>query len=109
MVSFYGSCAEFIKQTTAKGLLTRYANVSFVGTKALAKALGPIGSGVMISQVVPSPSSEKYPWVMECQPMIKAKGAELPYTSLEEFIAARIMVEALKRGGDASREALIRT
>ena len=109
MVSTYGSCAEFIKQTKAKGLLARYANVSFVGTKSLAKALGPIGSGVMISQVVPSPSSEKYPWVMEYQRMIKAKGGELSYTSLEGFIAARIMVEALKRGGDASREALIRS
>ena len=109
MVSTYGSCAEFIKQTKAKGLLARYANVSFVGTKALAKALGPIGTGVMISQVVPSPASEKFPWVMEYQRMIKAKGAELSYTSLEGFIAARIMVEALKRGGDASREALIRS
>ena len=109
MVSTYGSCAEFIKQTKARGLLTRYANVSFVGTKALAKALGPIGSGVMISQVVPSPASEKYPWVMEYQRLIKARGAELSYTSLEGFIAARIMVEALKRGGDASREALVRS
>lgn len=108
MVSTYGSCAEFIKQTKARGLLTRYANVSFVGTKALAKALGPIGSGVMISQVVPSPASEKYPWVMEYQRLIKARGAELSYTSLEGFIAARIMLEALKRGGDTSREALIR-
>jgi len=108
MVSTYGSCAEFIKQTKARGLLARYANVSFVGTKSLAKALGPAGTGVMISQVVPSPSSEKYPWVVEYQRMIKAKGGELSYTSLEGFIAARIMVEALKRGGDASREALIR-
>ena len=108
MVSTYGSCAEFIKQTKARGLLARYANVSFVGTKALAKALGSSASGVMISQVVPSPASEKYPWVMEYQRMVKAKGAELSYTSLEGFIAARIIVEALKRGGDASREALIR-
>jgi branched-chain amino acid transport system substrate-binding protein len=108
MVSTYGSCAEFIKQTKANGLLARYANVSFVGSKSLAKALGPMGSGVMISQVVPSPASEKYPWVVEYQRLIKAKGGELSYTSLEGFIAARIMVEALKRGGDASREALIR-
>ena len=109
MVSSYGSCAEFIKQTKAKGLLTRYANVSFVGTKSLAKALGPIGSGVMISQVVPSPSTEKYPWVVEYQRIIKAKGGEVSYTSLEGFIAAPIMIEALKRAGDVSCEALIRS
>ena len=109
MIGSYGACAEFIKQSKAKGLLARYANVSFVGTRALAKALGTAGSGVMISQVVPSPWSERYPWVMDYQRMIKAKGAELSYTSLEGFLAARIMVEALRRGGDASRDALVRT
>ena len=109
MISTYASCAEFIKQTKARGLLARYANVSFVGTKSLAKALGPLGSGVMISQVVPSPTSEKYPWVNEYRRMVLAKGGELSYTSLEGFIAARIFVEALKRGGDSSREALIRS
>ena len=40
--------------------------------------------------------------------MVKAKGGELSYINVEVCIAARIMVEALKRGGDASREALIR-
>ncbi len=108
MISAYASCAEFIKQSKARGLLARYANVSFVGTKSLAKALGPLGSGVMISQVVPSPVSEKYPWVNEYRRMVTAKGGELSYTSLEGFIAARIFVEALKRGGDSSREALVR-
>ena len=108
MIGTYASCAEFIKQTKARGLLARYANVSFVGTKSLAKALGPVGSGVMISQVVPSPTSEKYPWVNEYRRLVQAKGGELSYTSLEGFIAARIFVEALKRGGDSSREALIR-
>ena len=108
MISTYASCAEFIKQTKARGLLARYANVSFVGTKSLAKALGPEGSGVMISQVVPSPTSERYPWVNEYRRMVTVKGGELSYTSLEGFIAARIFVEALKRGGDSSREALIR-
>lgn len=108
MISTYASCAEFIKQSKARGLLARYANVSFVGTKSLAKALGPEGSGVMISQVVPSPTSERYPWVNEYRRMVTAKGGELSYTSLEGFIAARIFVEALKRGGDSSREALIR-
>ena len=108
MINTYASCAEFIKQTKASGLLARYANVSFVGTKSLAKALGPLGSGVMISQVVPSPANERYPWVNEYRRLVTAKGGELSYTSLEGFIAARIFVEALKRGGDNSREALIR-
>ncbi|MGL4233976.1 MAG: ABC transporter substrate-binding protein, partial [Casimicrobium sp.] len=108
MVSTYGSCAEFIKQTKAKGLLTRYANVSFVGTKSLIKALGKDGSGVIISQVMPSPWSQKFQWVQEYQRLLKAKGEEPSYTSLEGFLAARIVVEALRRGGDVSRDAFVR-
>jgi branched-chain amino acid transport system substrate-binding protein len=108
MVSTYGSCAEFIKQTKAKGLLTRYANVSFVGTKSLTKALGDKGTGVIISQVMPSPWAQRYGWVQDYQKAIKAKGEEPSYTSLEGYFAARVIVEALRRGGDASREALVR-
>ncbi len=108
MVSTYGSCAEFIKQTKARGLVTRYANVSFVGTKSLVKALGEDGRGVMISQVMPSPWAQRYPWVQEYQRLIKAKGEEPSYTSLEGFLAARIAVDALRRGGDVSREAFVR-
>ena len=33
---------------------------------------------------------------------------DFSYTSLEGYIAARVFVEALRRGGDASRDALIR-
>jgi branched-chain amino acid transport system substrate-binding protein len=109
MVSTYGSCAEFIKQTKARGLLTRYANVSFVGTKSLVKELGRDGGGVIISQVMPSPWAQRYPWVQAYQRAIKAKNEEVSYTSLEGYFAAMVMVEALRRGGDSSREALVRS
>jgi branched-chain amino acid transport system substrate-binding protein len=108
MVSTYGSCAEFIKQTKVKGLLTRYANVSFVGTKSLVKALEGKGAGVIISQVMPSPWAQRYPWVQEYQRLLKAKNEEPSYTSLEGYFAAKVMVEALKRGGYASRDALVK-
>jgi branched-chain amino acid transport system substrate-binding protein len=109
MISAYASCAEFIKQAKAKGVYARFANVSFVGTRPLAKALGSNASGVMISQVVPSPWSEKFAWVQDYQKAMKAKNEQLSYTSLEGFLAAKIAVEALKRGGDASREAFMKS
>src|SRR5262249_15946674 len=55
MISAYTSCAEFIKQMKKSGSATQFYNVSFVGSKALAGALGTEGVGVAISQVVPSP------------------------------------------------------
>ena len=109
MVSAYSSCAEFIKQIKAKDLPTRFVNVSFVGTKPLAKALGADADGVMISQVMPPPTANKFPVVVEYQKALKAAGvSDFSYTSLEGYIAAKVMVEALQRGGDASREALVK-
>ncbi len=109
MIGAYASCAEFIKQAKAKHLVAQFVNVSFVGTRALAKALGPAADGVMISQVVPPPTANKFPIVAEYQKAMKAAGAnDWSYTSLEGYIAAKVLVEALRRGGDASREALIK-
>ena len=109
LVSAYSSCSEFIKQLKAKELPTRYVNVSFVGTKPLSKALGAAADGVMISQVMPPPTANKFPLVVEYQRALKAAGSsEFSYTSLEGFVAAKVIVEALRRGGDASREALVR-
>ena len=107
MISAYGSCAEFIKKAKVRGVMARFANVSFVGTRPLAKALGVDASGVMISQVVPSPWSEKYSWVQDYQRAMKARNEPLSYTSLEGFLAAKIAVDALQRGGSASREAFM--
>jgi branched-chain amino acid transport system substrate-binding protein len=109
MISAYTSCAEFIKQAKAKGVLARFANVSFVGTRPLAKALANNASGVMISQVVPSPWSEKYSWVQDYQKAMKARNEQLSYTSLEGYLAAKVAVDALRKGGDASREAFMKS
>ena len=109
MISAYSSCAEFIKQAKAKQLATQFVNVSFVGTRALAKALGPAADGVIISQVMPPPTANKFPVVVDYQKALRAAGVtDFSYTSLEGYIVARVFVEALRRGGDASRDALIR-
>ena len=110
MVSAYSSCAEFIKQVKAKDLPTRFVNVSFVGTKPLAKALGADADGVIISQVMPPPTANKFPIIVEYQKALKAAGiTDFSYTSLEGYIAAKVLVEALRLGGYASRDALIKS
>ena len=65
MISAYGSTAEFVRQMKKAGSLASYYTVSFVGSKALADALGDEGHGVMISQVVPFPWSPLTPLVRE--------------------------------------------
>ncbi len=108
LVSAYASCSEFIKQAKRRSLRAQFFNVSFVGTKALADALGPDADGVMISQVMPPPSAKKFAVVREYLRAIEAAKQPPSYTSLEGFIAAKVFVEVLRRGGAASREALVR-
>ena len=55
MVSAYTSIAAFVRQMQKLGSGATFYNVSFVGSKALADALGKDGIGVAISQVVPFP------------------------------------------------------
>ncbi len=108
LVSAYKSCAAFIKTMRAKGSRAMMFNVSFVGTRALAKELGTDAKGVAVTQVLPSPWSGKYPIVSEYVRAMKAAGnADLSYTSLEGYVAAKLFTEALRRGGDKGREQLI--
>ena len=67
MISAYKSCAAFIKAMRAAGFNPQFMNVSFVGSKALAKESGVDGRGVAVSQVVPFPWNIGVPVVKEYQ------------------------------------------
>ena len=109
MISAYKSCAAFIKAEKKAGKSPSFWNVSFVGSKALAKELDAEGRGVQISQVVPFPWDESIPVVREYSRLIKASGKEANFSSLEGFISAKVMVEGLRRAGKSlTRESLIR-
>ena len=110
MISAYKSCAAFIRARKARGAYPQFLNVSFVGSTALANELGDAGRGVGISQVVPLPWYIGTPVVKEYQRLLKASNgkAEFSFTSLEGFIAAKVMVEGLRRAGrNPTREGLI--
>ena len=107
MISAYKSCAAFIRAMKLKGAFQQFWNVSFVGSKALSSELGDEGRGVQISQVVPFPWSDVTPIVREYQKLIGGPG-NASFTSLEGYIAAKIMVEGLKRAGkNPTRESLV--
>jgi len=55
MISAYKSCAAFIKSMKQAGSNPTFWNVSFVGSRRLAKELDKEGRGVQISQVVALP------------------------------------------------------
>ena len=99
MISAYKSCAAFIREMRKAGATTSYWNVSFVGSKALAAELGADGRGVQISQVVPFPWDNSVPVVKEYRRALDEAKAEPGFGTLEGYIAAKVMVEGLRRAG----------
>ncbi|MEP7085488.1 MAG: ABC transporter substrate-binding protein, partial [Betaproteobacteria bacterium] len=112
MISAYKSCAAFIREMKKARSNPQFINVSFVGSRALANELGESGRGVGITQVVPFPWNVGVPVVKEYQKVFSAftGKAEYSFTSLEGFIAAKVLVEGLRRTGPAlTREKFIST
>lgn len=100
MVGTYKACAAFVKKARAAGLKARFLNVSFVGTSDFIKEAGVDGEGVYITQVMPSPDDGTIALVKKYQADLKAAGAgETDYTSLEGYVDAVVMVEAMRKAG----------
>lgn len=108
-ISAYKSCAALIKQARAKAYGGQFFNVSFVGSKALADELGDAGSGVTISQVVPFPYAPNSGVVREYHKrMAEAGSKDYDFSSLEGYLAARVLVEGIRRAGkNPTREGLV--
>lgn len=109
MLNSYGPCAEFVKRAKKAGSPAQFYTISHASGKPLARALGGDGAGLGITKVVPSPWNPGIPVVREYQKaMGQASSTDYSFTSLEGFIAAKVMVEALKRmSGEPTREKLI--
>jgi branched-chain amino acid transport system substrate-binding protein len=112
MVGAYKPVAEFIKLARKIDFNPVFVNISFVGSSALARELGPDGKGVIISQVVPFPWDASLKVVADYQAAIKAMDgrAEPEFVSLEGYLVGRLIIAALeKTGKDVTREALLKT
>ncbi|MEP6824088.1 MAG: ABC transporter substrate-binding protein [Ramlibacter sp.] len=109
-IGAYKACAAFIRAAQKSGYGGTFYNVSFVGTQALADELGKDGAGVVVSQVMPSPYNAARPITREFADAVKKAGPDYQanFSSMEGYLAAKIMVEGLRRaGGRPSRESLI--
>lgn len=109
-ISAYKSCAALIKQARAKSYAGQFFNVSFVGSKALADELGEATAGVSISQVVPFPYIATSAVVREYQErMTQAGNKDFDFSSMEGFLAAKVLTEGLRRAGgkNLSRDGFI--
>ena len=110
-IGAYKACAAFIREARKAGYGGTFYNVSFVGTQALADTLGRDGAGVVVSQVMPSPYNPARAVSREFSAAVKAanrKETQVNFSSMEGFVAARLVVEGLRRAGPrATRESFI--
>ena len=105
--TLYGTASKVIKMLKAAHKPFTMTSLSFVGPSQLAKAAGEDASGVSVAGVVPPPPKVIVPVVKECGDAVKKVGLQLNYTNLESCIAAKVLVEALRRAGrDPTRESL---
>ena len=108
VTTLYGPTAKLIKMLHQENHPYNITALSFVGPSQLAQAAGPDAAGISISGVVPPPGKTVLPVVRECGDAMKRAGiAELNYTNLESCIAAKVLVEAMRRAGrEVTRESL---
>jgi branched-chain amino acid transport system substrate-binding protein len=109
-ISAYASCAAYIRAARKGGFGGTFYNVSFVGTQALADALGPEGAGVAISQVVPTPYSASKAITREFLAAITEGGKQVQpnFSSMEGFMAAKLFAEGARRAsGRLTQDSLI--
>ncbi|MBL8343334.1 MAG: ABC transporter substrate-binding protein [Rubrivivax sp.] len=106
-ISAYKSCAAFVREARKAGFGGQFYNVSFVGTAALAQELGPDARGVVVSQVMPFPFTPITPIAGEFLQAAAGANVDVNYSSMEGFIAAKTIVEGLRRSNGAGGEALV--
>jgi branched-chain amino acid transport system substrate-binding protein len=109
MVGTYKPCARFITLARQNDLNASFLNVSFVGPGPLAAALQSAGDGVIITQVVPHPSSN-LKLVREYRSALSASDtpAQPGFGSLEGYTVARMFLLGLERiDGPIGRESIL--
>jgi len=111
MVSVNRASAAFIRKMRAQGSKARLFSISVVNFKELLKNAGEDNArGIGISQVMPYPYSTLVPVAREFQTLMKKYQPEkvVSYASMESFIAAKILVEAIQRSGaDPTRQKIM--
>jgi branched-chain amino acid transport system substrate-binding protein len=102
MIAVNKPAAAFVKQYREAGGGGQLFNISVVDPAELVRLAGiDSARGLGISQVVPYPYQAALPVVREFHKLMKqyAPTADVNYTNFEEFLGAKVLVEALRRAG----------
>ena len=112
MVGTYKPSARFIQHVKEAGLDVLFANVSFVGSQALAEEFREIGAhfadGVIVTQVVPHYAAQTTGVLDYQEHLSRYEPSEQPgFISLEGYVTAQLLVEGLRRAEELTTESVI--
>lgn len=110
MVGAYEPVATFIRWARHIGMDVQFINISFVGSNALARELGPDGAGVFVTQVVPFPNDLSQPVVRAYRSALSSydSSAVPGFVSLEGYLAGRLAIAGLEGcGRDLTRQCFL--
>ena len=110
MISVNKSTSAFIKRYREAGGGAQLYNISVVDPAEIVKLAGLKNAhGLGVSQVVPYPFMPSLPVVREYQALLKkyAPNELVNYTSFEQFLGAKVLVEGLRRAGPKSTRAKV--
>ena len=101
MIGAYKPVAALIAWARHTGLDPIFMTVSFVGSNALAKELGPVGTGVYVTQVVPFPTDDSIPITAAYLDALSdyAPDAVPGFVSFEGYLAGRLAIEGVQGCG----------
>jgi branched-chain amino acid transport system substrate-binding protein len=112
VTTLYAPAAQMVKRLKAANRATMVTSLSFAGASQLAKALGPDATGVSVAITVPTPRTRNVPVVKECEEAWAGAGNKdmMSVTALESCIAAKVLVEGMRRSGrEVTRASLHRS
>ena len=97
MIGAYEPVAALILWARHMGQAPIFLTVSFVGSNALARELGPEGAGVYVTQVVPFPTDDSLPVVSSYLSALSAYDPDAApgFVSFEGYLAGRLAIAGL--------------
>ena len=107
--TLYAPVAQMVRQLKAIKKTYSITSLSFAGASQIAKSLGPDAAGITVALTVPAPNQQQVPVVRECAEAWRTAGHSdaMSVTALEACIAAKVLVEGMRRAGrEVTRESL---
>ena len=101
LIGAYQPVATLISWARHTGWEPVFMTISFVGSNALAQMLGPAGTGVFVTQVVPFPRDDTLRVAAVYRQALRAYDSKLVpgFVSFEGYLAGRLAIAALERCG----------